>query len=94
MNKQQLIDEINKLPDDVDILSAKDDEGNGYRWINGISLEYIDRAEDSGWECETVLTQEDIEDDYTPEEVEKWSGTTNHIIGIALREGKVLYERP
>jgi predicted nucleotidyltransferase len=31
---------------------------------------------------------------FTPEEVEKWKGTTNHIIGAALREGKVLYERP
>jgi hypothetical protein len=72
MNKQQLIEEINKLPDDVDILSAKDDEGNGYRWINGISLEYIDKSEDSGWEVESVMSQEDIEDDYTPEEVEKY----------------------
>lgn len=71
MNKQQLIEEINKLPDDVDILSAKDDEGNGYRWISGISLEYIDKSEANDWEIEMVLTQEDIEDDYTPEEIEQ-----------------------
>jgi predicted nucleotidyltransferase len=31
---------------------------------------------------------------FTPEEVEKWEGTTHHIIGEALREGNVLYERP
>jgi hypothetical protein len=72
MNKQQLLEEVNKLPDDVDILSSKDDEGNGYRWINGISLEYIDRSEDSGWEVESVMTEEDIrEDGYTDDEIEK-----------------------
>lgn len=71
MNKQQLIEEINKLPDDVDILSSKDDEGNGYRWINGISLEYIDKSEDTGWEIDSVLTEEDIRDDYTEEEIAK-----------------------
>lgn len=71
MNKQQLIEEINKLPDDVDILSAKDDEGNGYRWINGISLEYIEKSEDTGWETESVLTEEDIRDDYSEDEIAK-----------------------
>jgi hypothetical protein len=71
MNKQQLIEEINKLPDNVDILSSKDDEGNGYRWINGISLEYIDKSEDNGWEVDSVLTEEDIRDDYTEEEAAK-----------------------
>jgi len=30
---------------------------------------------------------------YTPEDEEKWRGTTNHVIARALREGKVLYER-
>jgi predicted nucleotidyltransferase len=31
---------------------------------------------------------------FTPEEVEQWRHTTNHIVSEALREGKVLYERP
>jgi predicted nucleotidyltransferase len=30
---------------------------------------------------------------YTPEEVEKWRHTTNHVVSYALREGTVLYER-
>lgn len=30
---------------------------------------------------------------FTPEEVEKWQDTTNHVISEALREGRVLYER-
>ena len=31
---------------------------------------------------------------YTPQEVEDWSGAVNHVISRALREGRVLYERP
>lgn len=69
MNKSQLIEEINKLPDDIEFLSAKDDEGNGYRWINGISLEYIHKSENNGWEAESVLSEEDVQDDYTEQEI-------------------------
>jgi predicted nucleotidyltransferase len=31
---------------------------------------------------------------YTPEEVERWRHTTNHVVSEALREGRILYERP
>ena len=31
---------------------------------------------------------------FTPEEIEKWRDTTNHVVSEALREGQVLYERP
>jgi predicted nucleotidyltransferase len=31
---------------------------------------------------------------FTPDEIEKWRNTTNHVVSEALREGKVLYERP
>ncbi len=31
---------------------------------------------------------------FTPEEVEQWRHTTHHVVSEALREGKVLYERP
>ena len=30
---------------------------------------------------------------YTPAEVEAWRGARNHIIGRALQEGRILYER-
>jgi predicted nucleotidyltransferase len=30
---------------------------------------------------------------YTSDEVEHWRGSLNHVIGRALREGKLLYER-
>lgn len=69
MNKQQLIEEISKLPDDIEILSAKDDEGNGYRWISEISVEYVHKSELNDYEVEMVTTEEDLQDDYTEEEV-------------------------
>lgn len=72
MNKQQLIEEINKLPDDIEFLSSKDDEGNGYRWISGVSLEYIHRSEENDYEVEFVLTDEDVREDYTDEEVAQY----------------------
>ena|SRR5271165_2128348 len=31
---------------------------------------------------------------FTPEEIEKWRETTNHVVSEALREGRVIYERP
>ena len=31
---------------------------------------------------------------FTPDDIEKWRHTTNHVVSEALREGKVLYERP
>lgn len=69
MNKQQLIDEINKLPDDIEFLKAKDDEGNGYNWVSGISLEYVHKSEVNDWQIEMIMTEEDLEEDYSPEEV-------------------------
>ena len=31
---------------------------------------------------------------YSRDEVERWRGSLNHVLARALREGKVLYERP
>lgn len=31
---------------------------------------------------------------YTPEEVEMWSHSVNHVIATALREGRVVYDKP
>ena len=31
---------------------------------------------------------------WTPEEIEEWRGVRSHFITTALREGRVLYERP
>lgn len=68
MNKQQLLAEINKLPDDIEFLSATDDEGNAYRWVSGVSVDYIRKDEAESYEVESVLSEEDVKDDYTDEE--------------------------
>jgi predicted nucleotidyltransferase len=31
---------------------------------------------------------------YSSDEVERWRESRNHVVGVALREGRVLYERP
>ena len=31
---------------------------------------------------------------YDVKEIERWRGSLNHVIGRALREGRILYERP
>jgi len=31
---------------------------------------------------------------YSAQEMEKWKDSLNHIIAVAIREGKTLYERP
>ena len=31
---------------------------------------------------------------FTPEGVEKWKDSTNHVIARSMREGRVLYDRP
>lgn len=69
MNKQQLLAEINKLPDDIQFLSATDDEGNSYRWISGISVDYIRKDEAEDYLIESVLSEEDAKEDYSDEEV-------------------------
>jgi len=72
MNKSQLIEEINKLPDDIEFLSSKDDEGNGYRWVSGISVDYIHKSEENDWEIESLLSEDDAKESYTDEEIAKY----------------------
>jgi hypothetical protein len=31
---------------------------------------------------------------YSREEFEKWQDSINHVVAIAVREGRLLYERP
>jgi hypothetical protein len=62
MNKKQLIESINKLPDDIEILSAKDDEGNGFNWVGDVSIGYIHKSEINDYNVEMVMSPEDLED--------------------------------
>lgn len=75
MKKQELLDEISKLPDDIEFILANDDEGNGYRYLNGVSLEYIRKDESVDYVIESTLSEEeaaeyvaDISDEENPED--------------------------
>ena len=71
MNKPELIDLINKLPDDIQFLSAADDEGNSYRWISGVSVDYIHKDEVEDYIVDSVLSEEDAKEDFTEEEIKE-----------------------
>ncbi|MGO9467052.1 MAG: nucleotidyltransferase domain-containing protein [Isosphaeraceae bacterium] len=71
---------------DLDFLIVRD-RSREERWSRRREIGRIRRALPSvGLPIDLLL--------YTPEEVEKWRHTTNHVVSEALREGKVLYERP
>jgi hypothetical protein len=44
-----LIAALKELPEDLEVITPKDDEGNGYRWVN------------EGWVSATYLNTEDDE---------------------------------
>lgn len=69
MNNQQLIAEVNKLPQTLPVLRAKDDEGNGYGWVSDVSIGYIHRSELDTYEVDAVISEEDALEEYTSEEI-------------------------
>jgi len=73
-----MLEAINKLPDNIEFLSAKDDEGNGYRWVSGISVDYIRKEDSEAWEIESLLSEEDVKDEYSTEEI------TNDLVPVAV----------
>ena len=62
MNKPQLDAKFNKIPSDLPILKAKDDEGNGFNWVNDVSIGYIHKSEINDYIVEMVMSPEDLED--------------------------------
>jgi predicted nucleotidyltransferase len=70
---------------DVDLLIVSE-KPSGEGWSRRREIGRIRRAIDlPGVPIDILL--------FTPEEIEKWRNNTNHVIGDALQEGKVLYER-
>jgi hypothetical protein len=64
MNKTQLIEAVNKLPDDVQgILVAKDSEGNEFHLLDEFSIHYVDELELENGDIESILSEEDILED-------------------------------
>lgn len=62
MNKKQLIETLEKFPDNIDILMSQDAEGNGFSSMDGYSVEYV-RDDYDGGRTEELFTEEDLVDD-------------------------------
>jgi predicted nucleotidyltransferase len=71
---------------DVDLLVVED-EGFGPDRSRWAELKRIRKALRSFRVPKDVLV-------YSREEFEKWQDSINHVVAIAVREGKLLYERP
>ena len=74
MKVKDLIKQLEELPQDMVILLAKDDEGNGYRKLYGECTDVASYVDDTS--CSNIyevgiseLTEEDIKDGYTEEDV-------------------------
>jgi len=64
MTKSQLIEAVNKLPDDVQgILVAKDAEGNEFNLLDEFSIQYVDEHDLESGAIESILSEEDILED-------------------------------
>jgi predicted nucleotidyltransferase len=71
---------------DVDLLIVED-EGFGPNRSRWAELKRIRKALRSFRVPKDVLV-------YSREEFEKWQDSINHVVAIAVREGRLLYERP
>lgn len=60
-----LIAALKELPEDLEVITPKDDEGNGYRWVNEgwVSARYLN-VEDDKWLSHYESFEEYVEDDY------------------------------
>lgn len=64
MNKPQLLEAVNKLPDDIEgTLVATDAEGNSFSILDEISVEYVDAADLEYNHVESILSAEDYLED-------------------------------
>lgn len=68
MNKSQLIEEISKLPDDIEFVVAQDAEGNSFSDLEGISVEYVIKDHFDMGDYDSIFSEEDIAEDYPEEE--------------------------
>lgn len=63
MNVGELKEALNEFPDDLEILTARDEEGNGYNHMHYFpSIVYISKNADKHGYVETVYSEIDIKD--------------------------------
>lgn len=80
MNKTQLIEAVNKLPDDVQgVLVSTDAEGNEFHLLDEFSIQYVDETELESGDIESILSEEDILED---EEVSKVPDSFKKVVVI------------
>ena len=60
-----LIAALKELPEDLEVITPKDDEGNGYRWVNEgwVSATYLN-TEDDEWLSHYESFEEFVVDNY------------------------------
>lgn len=68
MNKSQLIESINKLPDDIEFVVAQDAEGNSFSDLEGVSVEYVIKDHFAVGNYDSIFSEEDIAEDFPEEE--------------------------
>ncbi len=68
MNKSQLLEEISKLPDDIEFIVSQDAEGNSFSDLEGISVEHVLKADFEVGVYDSVFSEEDIAEDFPEEE--------------------------
>lgn len=72
MNVGELKESLKEFPDDLEILTSADDEGNGYRPLYYYpSVYYIEKNEDKHGFVESIRSSEDLKDP-ADEDFDEW----------------------
>lgn len=62
MRKRQLTSDLEKFPDNIEVLQSKDPEGTSYSTVSGFTIGYVDDTYNAGTTDE-VFEAEDVEVD-------------------------------
>lgn len=62
-----LVEELSKLPQDMEILAATDSEGNSFKRLEDIGTYFVEKPDPGTDEINEVFTEEDLDDE--PQEV-------------------------
>lgn len=64
MNKPQLIEDVNRIPEDIHgVLVSSDAEGNSFNLIDEFSTAYVDEDDLKSGYIQQILTEEDLLED-------------------------------
>jgi hypothetical protein len=62
MDRDQLVEALNKLPGNPRILLSQDAEGNEFSQLVDFSIEYVEEDYD-GWRTDDLFNEDDLRDD-------------------------------